>query len=71
VVAWRQPPSAATSIAAHSVAADQNSHFVVVSIGLMPSTSPAETDPTNPCPTNGHIVVYRARSEGSDDKISQ
>ncbi len=55
--------SPSTSTGAHSVAADKDSHLVFVPIGLVPSTSPAGTDPTNPCPTKGCIAVFRAHSE--------
>ena len=60
-------PSAPTSTTAHSVAADENAHNVFVPIGFVPPNSPAGTDATNPCPTNGCIAVFRARSEHSDD----
>jgi hypothetical protein len=60
-------PSAPTSTTAHSVAADENAHNVFVPIGFVPPGSAAGTDPTNPCPTNGCIAVFRARSEHSDD----
>jgi hypothetical protein len=53
-------PSVSTSTTAHSVAADQESHYVFVPIGLVPPTSPAGTDPTNPCPTHGCVAVYQA-----------
>ena len=43
----------------------------VLPIGFVPPNSPAGTDPTNPCPTTGCIAVFRAHSEGSDDKVSQ
>ncbi len=56
-------PSAATSTTAHSVAADKNSHLVFVPIGRVPAGSPAGTDPTNPCPTNGCVAVFRAHPE--------
>jgi hypothetical protein len=57
--------SQSTSTTAHSVAADadEDSHHVFVPIGLVPSTSPAGTDPTNPCPAHGCIAVYRAHPE--------
>ena len=60
-------PSAPTSTTAHSVAADANAHNVFVPIGFVP----ANTDPTNPCPTTGCIAVFRARSEQSDEKVSE
>jgi hypothetical protein len=63
-------PSVPTSTTAHSVAADRHSHFVFVPIGKVPANSPAGTDATNPCPVNGCIAVYRARSEHSDDDFS-
>jgi hypothetical protein len=56
-------PSAATSTTAHSVAADVESHNVFVPIGLVPSTSPAGTDATNPCPKAGCIAVFKAHTE--------
>jgi hypothetical protein len=56
-------PSDSTSTTAHSVAADKDSHLVFVPIGLVPSTAASGTDPTNPCPKNGCIAVYRAHSE--------
>jgi hypothetical protein len=59
-------PSATTSTTAHSVAADAESHYVFVPIGFVPSTSPAGTDPTNPCPKLGCIAVFRAHSEEAD-----
>jgi hypothetical protein len=59
-------PSQPTSTTAHSVAADKDSHLVFVPIGFVPSTSPAGTDPTNPCPAKGCIAVYRAHSEDQD-----
>jgi hypothetical protein len=64
-------PSAPTSTTAHSVAADQNSHFIFVPIGFVPPGSPPGTDPTNPCPVNGCIAVFRAHSEGGDDQVAQ
>jgi len=64
-------PSVPTSTTAHSVAADENSHNVFVPIGFVPPGSPAGTDATNPCPKNGCIAVYRARSEHSDDEMSR
>jgi hypothetical protein len=63
-------PSAPTSTTAHSVAADENSHNVFVPIGFVPPNSPAGTDPTNPCPTDGCIAVYRAHAE-HDEEMSQ
>jgi hypothetical protein len=59
-------PSVSTSTTAHSVAADQDSHFVFVPIGRVPPGSPAGTDPTNPCPTNGCVAAFRAHSEHPD-----
>jgi hypothetical protein len=64
-------PSAPTSTTAHSVAADENAHNVFVPIGFVPPTSAAGTDPTNPCPKDGCIAVYRARSEHSDEEASR
>jgi hypothetical protein len=64
-------PSAPTSTTAHSVAADENAHNVFVPIGFVPPGSAAGTDPTNPCPKNGCIAVFRARSEHSDEEVSQ
>jgi hypothetical protein len=64
-------PSTPTSTTAHSVAADENSHNVFVPIGFVPPNSPPGTDPTNPCPTDGCVAVYRARSEHSDEDMSQ
>ncbi len=52
-------PSAPTSPTAHSAAADQNSNFVFVPIGL-------GTDPTNPCQKDGCIAVFRAHPEGGE-----
>ena len=52
-------PAAPTSTTAHSAAADQNSNFVFVPIGL-------GTDPTNPCQKDGCIAVFRAHSEGGE-----
>jgi hypothetical protein len=59
-------PSVPTSTTAHSVAADRISHNVFVPIGLVPSTSPAGTDPTNPCPKLGCIAMYRVFPEHPD-----
>jgi hypothetical protein len=56
-------PPRSTSTTAHSVAADKNSHLVFVPIGRVPAGSPAGTDPTNPCPTNGCVAVFRAHRE--------
>jgi hypothetical protein len=64
-------PSTPTSTTAHSVAADENSHFVFVPIGFVPPNSPAGTDPTNPCPADGCIAVYRPHSEHSDEEASR
>ena len=64
-------PSTPTSTTAHSVAADENSHFVFVPIGFVPPNSPAGTDPTNPCPADGCIAVYRAHSEHADEEASR
>jgi hypothetical protein len=50
--------SVATSTTAHSVAASELNRHVFVPIGFVPPGSPAGTDPTNPCPTNGCIAVY-------------
>jgi hypothetical protein len=63
-------PSTPTSTTAHSVAADENSHNVFVPIGFVPPNSPAGTDPTNPCPTDGCIAVYVAHAE-HDEEMSQ
>jgi hypothetical protein len=52
--------SAVTSTTAHSVAADRFLRRIYLPIGFVPPTSPAGTDPTNPCPTHGCIAVYRA-----------
>ncbi len=60
-------PSPATSTSAHSVAADAESHNVFVPIGLVASTSPPGTDPTNPCPKTGCIAVFKAKSEFGGD----
>lgn len=59
--------SVPTSTTAHSVAADRISHHVFVPIGFVPSTSPAGTDATNPCPSTGCIAVYLPSSIDSDD----
>jgi hypothetical protein len=67
----RLDPSAPTSTTAHSVAADENAHNVFVPIGFVPPGSPTGTDPTNPCPKNGCIAVFRARSEHSDEEASR
>jgi hypothetical protein len=64
----RLDPSVPTSTTAHSVAADEESHNVFVPIGFVPPGSPAGTDATNPCPTNGCIAVYRAHSEHFDNE---
>jgi hypothetical protein len=64
-------PSAPTSTTAHSVAADENAHNVFVPIGFVPPGTSTSTDPTNPCPTDGCVAVYRARSERSDDEASR
>jgi hypothetical protein len=64
-------PSTPTSTTAHSVAADENSHFVFVPIGFVPPNSPAGTDPTNPCPADGCIEVYQAHSEHAADEASR
>ena len=53
-------PSPVSSRTAHSVAADQNSHFVFLPFAIPAATTP---DPTNPCPKTGCIQVYRAHSE--------
>jgi hypothetical protein len=58
--------SVATSTTAHSVAASQLNRHVFLPIGLVPSGSPAGTDPTNPCPTNGCIAVYVPSGSGND-----
>jgi len=63
-------PSTPTSTTAHSVAADENSHNVFVPIGFVPPNSPAGTDPTNPCPTDGCIAVFKAHAE-HDEEMSQ
>ena len=57
-------PSPVSSRTAHSVAADQNSHFVFLPIAIPAATTP---DPTNPCPTTGCIQVYRAHSEHGEE----
>jgi hypothetical protein len=56
----------ATSISAHSVAADRWSRHVFVPIGF-PATG--VSDPTNPCPdvTKGCIAVYLPSSVDADD----
>jgi hypothetical protein len=59
--------SPSTSTTAHSVAADKLSQFVFVPIGLVPSTSPAGTDPTNPCPKAGCIAVFKGSGENPFD----
>ena len=64
-------PSTPTSTTAHSVAADENSHFVFVPIGFVPPNSPVGTDPTNPCPADGCIAVYQAHSEHADEEASR
>ena len=61
-------PSPVSSRTAHSVAADQNSHFVFLPIAIPAATTP---DPTNPCPTTGCIQVYRAHSEHSDGEVAE
>jgi DNA-binding beta-propeller fold protein YncE len=66
----RLDPSAPSSTTSHSVAADKNSHFVFLPVGLHPATATAP-DPNNPCPTNGCIAVYRAQPEHSDDEVAQ
>jgi hypothetical protein len=43
---------------------------VFVPIGFVPPGSPAGTDPTNPCPTNGCIAVY-VPSGSDNDNIAQ
>jgi hypothetical protein len=60
--------SQSTSTSSHSVAADadEDSHHVFVPVGFVPSTSPATTDPTNPCRAHGCIAVYRAHPEQQD-----
>jgi len=74
-------PSAPTSLTAHSVAADANAHNVFVPIGCASSKAdsctkdaPKTTDPTNTdpdCRAQGCIAVFRARSEHSDEKVSE
>jgi hypothetical protein len=74
-------PSAPTSLTAHSVAADANAHNVFVPIGCASNAPdsctggvPATTDPTNTdpnCRAVGCIAVFRARSERSDEKVSE
>ncbi len=74
-------PSAPTSTTAHSVAADANAHNVFVPIGCASSKPdscaggvPNTTDPTNTdpdCRAQGCIAVFRARSEDSDEKVSE
>jgi len=61
----------ATSTTAHSVAADKVSRHVFVPIGMVPSTAPAGTDSTNPCPTRGCIAVYLPSSIDDDDGTRQ
>jgi len=64
-----------TSTTAHSVTADAFNRHVFAPIGFVPPTSPAGTDPTNPCPTHGCIAVYEpshrdmveARDHGEGD----
>ena len=63
-------PSTPTSTTAHSVAADENSHNVFVPVGFVPPNSPAGTDPTNPCPTDGCIAVFKAHAD-HDEEMSQ
>jgi hypothetical protein len=74
-------PSAPTSTTAHSVAADANAHNIFVPIGCASNkpdsctgNAPADTDPTNTdpdCRAQGCIAVFRARSEHSDEKVSE
>jgi hypothetical protein len=74
-------PSASTSLTAHSVAADANARNVFVPIGCASKKpdsctgdAPATTDPTNTdpdCRAQGCIAVFRARSEHSDEKVSE
>jgi hypothetical protein len=63
-------PSASTSTSAHSVAADKNSRFVFVPIGLVPPTATVP-DPTNPCPKTGCIAVYRAHSDDEEESAQR
>jgi hypothetical protein len=63
-------PSVPSSTTSHSVAADKNSHYVFLPVGLLPATATAP-DPNNPCPQNGCIAVYRAQPEQSDDEVAQ
>jgi hypothetical protein len=63
-------PSVSSSLTAHSVAADKNSHLVFLPIGI---PTAGTSDPTNICPTTGCIAVYNARGEHSDksDRMAQ
>jgi hypothetical protein len=63
-------PSAPSSTTSHSIAADKNSNFVFVPVGLVPATA-TTPDPTNACPQNGCIAIYRAQPEQSDDQVAQ
>lgn len=58
--------SVATSTTAHSVAASRLNEHVFLPIGFVPPGSPAETDPTNPCPTKGCIAVYLPSGSDND-----
>jgi hypothetical protein len=58
--------SVATSTTAHSVAASRLNQHVFLPIGFVPPGSPAGTDPTNPCPTNGCIAVYVPSGSDND-----
>ncbi len=57
----------ATSVTAHSVAADRVSHHVFVPIGF---SATGVADPTNPCPdvAKGCIAVYLPSSIDADDR---
>jgi hypothetical protein len=63
-------PSVVSSISAHSVAADRNSHFVFLPIAFL-GTNVITADPTNICPQTGCIAVYRAEPEHPDDEVAQ
>ncbi len=62
-------PSQPSSLTAHSVAADKNSHYVFLPIGI--PTAAQSPDPTNICPTTGCVAVYRAHPEHTDEEIAQ
>jgi hypothetical protein len=63
--------SVATSTTAHSVAADRLNEHVFLPIGFVPPGSPAGTDPTNPCPTNGCIAVFVPSGSDNDHIADQ